>query len=316
MNILVTGGAGFIGSHLIDRLIELKHFVICYDNFDPFYDRNIKVSNLKQAINSTNFKLVEADINDKASLTKCFNDYKIDLVFHLAAKAGVRPSIIDPLSYYMVNVIGTVNLLEVMKMNGLRNLIFASSSSVYGNSSKVPFNERCSVDEPISPYASTKKAGELICYTYHHLYSFNIFCFRFFTVYGPRQRPDLAIHKFSDLILNNESVPMFGHGKSSRDYTYIDDIIDGLIKSVNVLKGYRIINLGGSKPVTLDEMVIAIENYLGIKAKKSQYPAQPGDVNVTCADISYANEILGYDPKQLFSDGIAQFLNWKLSENI
>lgn len=311
-SILITGGAGFIGSHLADRLLKSGHKIICIDNFDPFYPEGIKRKNIKSALMSQNFRLIEIDIRDVQKLEKCFSVNGIDLVIHLAAKAGLRQSIADPKEYYDVNVIGTLNLLETMRKYDVKKMIFASSSSVYGINSRKTFSETDNVDFPISPYAATKKAGELLCNTYHHLYDFDIFCLRFFTVYGARQRPDLAIHKFTDRILNNQPIDIYGDGTSSRDYTYIDDIIDGLVFSIEKVKGYEIINLGESRTISLNKMVETLEKYLKRKAIKNLLPAQPGDVITTCADILKAKELLGYSPKWKFEDGIQEFIKWKL----
>jgi UDP-glucuronate 4-epimerase len=310
---LITGGAGFIGSHLTERLLKLGHTVICYDNFDGYYDEAIKRDNLFNSLKQKSFQLVEADINDNSALNRCFSQFNIDLVIHLAAKAGVRPSIVDPDGYYMTNVIGTLNLLEMMKDHKVSKMIFASSSSVYGNNLKVPFCESDSVDNPISPYAASKKAAELLCHTYHHLYEFNIFCLRFFTVYGPRQRPDLAIHKFTNMIMNNNPIPVFGDGSSLRDYTYIDDIVDGLVRAVEKVKGYEIINLGESRTITLNRMIKAIEAETGKTAKRIEHPMQPGDVMTTYADISKAKHLLDYNPVWSFEAGIKKFIEWKRS---
>lgn len=310
--ILVTGGAGFIGSHLAARLLKLGHIVICLDNFDPFYPESIKIKNIAPIRSNKNFILIQRDIRDKQHLENCFKGNRIDLVIHLAAKAGVRPSIDDPLGYYDVNVNGTLILLEVMRTQNVRRLIFASSSSVYGNSPNVPFSETDCVDSTISPYAASKKAGEQICYTYHHLYDFDVFCLRFFTVYGPRQRPDLAINKFTDNIINNAPITVFGDGTSSRDYTYIDDIIDGIIGAVERLKGYEIINLGESRVITLNKMISTLENSLNKTATRNQLPFQEGDVITTYANIQKARILLDYSPKWEFEDGIRKFIQWKL----
>ncbi|MBE0637801.1 MAG: GDP-mannose 4,6-dehydratase [Bacteroidales bacterium] len=312
-NILITGGAGFIGSHLTDKLLSFGHEVVCMDNFDNFYCKTIKVHNMDKAITNKKFHLLERDICDKKQLDHCFRSFPIDIVIHLAAKAGVRPSIADPHGYYLTNVLGTLNLLEAMKIHGVTKMIFASSSSVYGNNPNVPFSETDFVDNPISPYASSKKAAELLCHTYHHLYAFDIFCLRFFTVYGPRQRPDLAIHKFTEMILSDQPIPVFGDGSSSRDYTYIDDIVDGLVKAADRVKGYEIINLGESRTVSLNRMIETIENEIGKKAKKVEYPMQPGDVVTTFADISKAKLLLDYSPYWNFEDGIKKFIEWKTS---
>lgn len=311
-SILITGGGGFIGSHLADCLLKTGHKIICIDNFDPFYAEEIKLKNIKSALMSQRFRLLEIDIRDVQKLEMCFNANEIDLVIHLAAKAGIRPSIADPKEYYDVNVIGTLNLLEAMRKYDVKKMIFASSSSVYGINSRKMFSETDNVDFPISPYAATKKAGELLCNTYHHLYDFDIFCLRFFTVYGARQRPDLAIHKFTDRILNNQPIDIYGDGTSSRDYTYIDDIINGIVFSIEKLKGYEIINLGESRTISLNKMVETLEKYLKRKAIKNLLPLQHGDVISTCADILKAKELLGYSPKWKFEDGIQEFIKWKL----
>jgi UDP-glucuronate 4-epimerase len=315
MSILVTGVAGFIGSHLVERLLQNKYDVIGVDNYDDFYGKNIKLKNLSKSIVNENFYFIEGDIRNINELKMIFEKYEIDFVIHLAAKAGVRPSILDPVGYYNTNVIGTLNILEVMKEHNCNKMIFASSSSVYGNNKKIPFSEEDSVDNPISPYAATKKAGELLCHTYHHLYGFDIFCLRFFTVYGPRQRPDLAIHKFAKLILENKPIPYYGDGSTERDYTYIDDIIEGIIGAIKNLRGYDIFNLGESKAISLSKMVSAIENAIGKKAVLAKLPLQSGDVEKTYADISKANELLNYIPKFSFEEGINKFINWFIINN-
>jgi len=318
MNILVTGAAGFIGSHLCERLVQ-THQVIGLDNFCDFYDPAIKRENTSQLIPQKNFQLIETDIRDENSLNELFSRNKIDLVIHLAAMAGVRPSIEDPKLYNEVNITGTVNLLEECKKHEIGKFIFASSSSVYGNNKKVPFCESDPVDHPISPYASTKKAGELICHTYHHLEKMSIACLRFFTVYGPRQRPDLAIIKFTRRILEGKSIPVFGDGSTRRDYTYIDDIIDGIIKTIDhVNSGWKfdVFNLGESRSIELNKMISVIEDELGRKAVKEFHPMQPGDVNVTYADISKSRKILDYDPQTDFENGIKKFVEWLNPDNI
>jgi len=239
-----------------------------------------------------------------------FQDVKPDIVIHLAAKAGVRPSILDPMGYYDVNVRGTLNVLEAMRISGTKKMIFASSSSVYGNGKVVPFTEDKNVDNPISPYAASKKAGELLCHTYHHLYDMDIFCLRFFTVYGPRQRPDLAIRKFTKAIIERTEIPFYGDGTTRRDYTHINDIVHGISNAIDRLKGYEVINLGESQTTSLEELVCILEDVIGIKANKKRFSMQDGDVFQTYADISKAQTILGYQPSTDFKDGIIDFVEW------
>ena len=309
-SILITGFAGFIGSHLTEKMLLSGNTIIGIDNFDSFYDRSIKEKNISGFRDIKNFSLYELDLLDKEGLKRVFETNRIDLVVHLAAKTGVRPSLIDPAGYYDTNVIGTLNLLEAMKQYGCKKMVFASSSSVYGNNKKVPFSEDDNVDSPISPYAATKKAGELLCHTYCHLYGFSIFCLRFFTVYGPRQRPDLAIHRFAKLIMEGKSIPFYGDGNTARDYTFISDIVDGIMGAINNLNGYDIFNLGESKTITLSKMVSVLENVLGKKAILEKLPLQPGDVERTYADISKAQRILNYSPSFSFESGIEEFIHW------
>ncbi len=306
---MVTGAAGFIGSHLCERLVSERHFVAGLDNFDPFYGRKIKESNIQVLKKSDRFKLVEGDIRD-ADCVESICDDDIEVIVHLAAKAGVRPSIADPAGYADCNVNGTVVLLEAARKFGIKKFIFASSSSVYGNNKKVPFSETDNVDYPISPYAATKKAGELICHTYHHLYGIDLTCLRYFTVYGPRQRPDLAIHKFAKLIEQGKPIPVFGDGSMMRDFTYIDDIVDGTVAAINKCEGYEIYNLGESRPVRLDKLVEEIEKALGKKAIIERKPVPPGDVERTYADVGKAKVKLGYDPKTDISVGLKKFVRW------
>jgi len=312
MKILITGAAGFIGSHLAEALVK-DHEVIGVDNFNDFYDIRIKRNNIKELAQFDNFRIIKVDIRNMSDLEDVFSHNKPDMVIHLAAMAGVRPSIADPVLYTEVNINGTVNLLEECKKHKIKKFIFASSSSVYGNNKKVPFAEDDPVDNPISPYASTKKAGELICHTYHHLEDISMALLRFFTVYGPRQRPDLAIHKFTTKIINDEAIPVFGDGTTQRDYTYIDDIIDGILKSIEFVNSgcnYEIFNLGESQTISLTDMIGTIEDALGKKAKKEILPLQPGDVERTFADITKAKKILGYDPGTNFKEGIDKFIKW------
>ena len=309
MKALVTGSAGFIGSHLCERLLRDGWQVVGVDNFDDFYDPRIKRANISDCLKNTNFQLIEADIRDAAAMDKAVGG-GIDVIIHLAARAGVRPSIEQPVLYTDVNINGTVSLLEAAKKYKIDKFIFASSSSVYGNNKKVPFAEDDNVDFPISPYAATKKAGELICHTYCHLYDISITCLRFFTVYGPRQRPDLAIHKFARLIEHGDPIPVFGDGTMSRDFTYIDDIIDGVVASVRKCDGFAIYNLGESRPMTVNDLIAEIEKALGKKAVRQQLPLQPGDVERTYADVTKAVNELGYDPKTLIEVGLERFVTW------
>jgi len=319
MNILVTGGAGFIGSHLCDSLVLNGMKVINIDNFNDYYDPKIKESNVMQHLNNPNYKLVKGDIRDIEILEDIFLNNDISIVVHLAAMAGVRPSIQNPILYEDVNVRGTMNLLEMCKKYNVKKFICASSSSVYGNNKNVPFTEEDIVDYAISPYAATKKSCEVMGHVYHHLYKIDMIMLRFFTVYGPRQRPDLAIHKFTKLIANGEKIPFYGDGSTQRDYTYIEDIIDGINKSINYVNThsniYEIINLGESQTISLSEMVKTIEDTLGTKANLNILPLQPGDVEKTFADITKAYELIGYEPKTKFNKGIDKFISWYLNEN-
>ena len=310
MNILVTGAAGFIGSHVCEHFVGLNHYVIGIDNFDNFYSIDFKHLNLAELKKNSQFQFYEGDIRDINILNSIFSSKKIDVVIHLAAKAGVRPSIDSIAEYYDVNVNGTVILLESMRIHDVKKMLFASSSSIYGNNLKVPFSETDRVDNPISPYASTKKSGELLCHVYSHLYGFDITCLRFFTVFGPRQRPDLAIHKFTRLIDEGKPIPFYGDGSTSRDYTYIDDILNGVNCALNHLGGYRIYNLGESNVINLKTLVQTIENSLGKKAILNQLPLQQGDVNITYADISKAREEIEYNPKYNIETGINKFVEW------
>ncbi len=310
MNILVTGAAGFIGSHVCEHFIKEGHTVTGLDNFDNFYSIEFKNLNLSDIKENPLFKFHKGDIRDTNILQSIFSSEKIDAVIHLAAKAGVRPSIESVAEYYDVNVNGTVTLLESMRENDVTKMLFASSSSIYGNNSKVPFSESDFVDNPISPYASTKKSGELLCHVYSHLYNFDITCLRFFTVYGPRQRPDLAIHKFTMLIDQGSAIPFYGDGSTSRDYTYIDDIVNGISCALIHLDKYNVYNLGESKVIDLKKLVETIENALGKKATINKLPFQPGDVKITYADITKAKKEIGYNPKYNLETGIKKFTEW------
>jgi UDP-glucuronate 4-epimerase len=306
--ILVTGAAGFIGSHSAEALIQRGWRVVGVDNFNDFYSPSLKRANVS-AVGSA-LEIEEADITDGPRMHKLIGSLKPQVILHLAAMAGVRPSIEQPAHYVKVNLDGTTHLLQAAVENKVSKFVFASSSSVYGNNPKVPFSEEDSVENPISPYAATKRAGELICHTYWHLYKLPIFCLRFFTVFGPRQRPDLAINKFTRLISQGKPIPFFGDGSTSRDYTFVADIVDGILASIEKCDRYRIYNLGGSHPVSLTEMVQAIEQAVGKPAIIDRKPAQPGDVERTFADVSRASQELGYAPKVSFLEGIRRFVAW------
>jgi len=313
--ILVTGGAGFIGSHVIDHLLASGDSVINIDNFNDFYDKSIKESNILGHLKFIDkYKLIREDISNKQFLFNALKKFKIEAIIHLAARAGVRPSIENPHQYFIDNVIGTQNILDYAKDNNIKNLVMGSSSSVYGNNKKTPFSETDPVDNPISPYAATKKTNELQAFTYHHLFGLKIIMLRFFTVYGPRQRPDLAIHKFMKLIKQAKPIPFYGDGKTARDYTYIDDIIQGVLSSLNYLETnssvYEIINLGNNKPVNLIDMVKTIEKTFNQKAILDKLPMQRGDVEITFADISKAERLLGYKVKTPFLIGVDKFSKW------
>lgn len=316
MTILVTGGAGFIGSHLVDRLLKEGHRVMALDNFDDFYDPKMKRRNLAQASLHPSFRLIEGDLRDEGLLEKTLREGKVQAVVHLAARAGVRPSIQDPILYAEVNLRGTLCLLEACRRNGVGRFIFASSSSVYGNNPKVPFSEDDPVDHPISPYAATKKGGELLCHTYHHLYGLDIACLRYFTVYGPRQRPEMAIHRFTRQIHRGEKIALFGRGDSQRDYTYIDDAIEGTLLALDRKHGYEIYNIGESQTISLSELVAILEKILGKPALIEHRPAQPGDVERTYADIRKSQQRLGYRPKVKIEEGLTRFVQWYLSEGV
>jgi len=308
--VLVTGGAGFIGSHVCEALLRRGDRVVALDNFDEFYDPAIKRRNLVGCLGHPSFALAEGDIRDTAAVDATFKQHRPDVILHLAARAGVRPSIERPLLYQDVNVHGTAVLLDAAQRSGIGRFVFASSSSVYGNNPKVPFSETDNVDHPISPYAATKKAGELLCFTYHHLYSMNLTCLRFFTAYGPRQRPDLAIHKFARLIEASRPIPVFGDGRTMRDYTYIGDIVDGVLRSIDRCQGYHIYNLGESQPIALSDLIVALEHALEKKAIIDRQPPQPGDVERTFADIARARAELGYRPATDLATGLANFVRW------
>lgn len=310
MSILVTGGAGFIGSHLVERLLSSGQRVICLDNFNDYYDPQIKSMNIKESSKSRDFALFRGDIRDLGLVETIFEQDRIEKVVHLAACVGVRYSLKRPLLYTEVNVQGTANLLEMSRKYGVDNFIFASSSSVYGNSKKVPFSEEDRADRPVSPYAATKKAGELLCTTYHHLYGLNVNCLRFFTAYGPRQRPEMAIHRFTHLIEQGKEIPVFGDGTSRRDYTHITDIIQGVMSALDKKCGFEIFNLGHSETVELNSLVRLLEENLNKKARIKNLPPQPGDVDVTYADVSKAERMLGYKTETGIEEGVRLFVKW------
>lgn len=311
LKILITGGAGFIGSSVAERMLQRNFKVSVVDNFNDYYKEKIKRDNLKECQNHENFKLYQGDICDNQFLEKVFAENKFDVVMHFAARAGVRPSLENPVEYLRTNLEGTLNILELMKKYRVPKLVFASSSSVYGNCNSRKFSEKLNLSQPISPYAATKLADEQMIYTYSKLYGICAICLRFFTVFGPRQRPDLAIHKFIDLIKNNKKIPLYGNGKTVRDYTYIGDIVDGIEATLSYNKNYDIINLGGGSPVSLIQMVRTIEKVLCKKAEIEYLPMQPGDVVKTAADISKAKKLLKYKPKVSFEEGIRAFVRWK-----
>ena len=309
-NILVTGAAGFVGSHLCEKLLKDDVNVTGIDNFDPFYNRKIKENNISNALKNPNFKFIELDIrNYKGLFEKLVDDYEV--IAHIAAKAGVRPSINDPIEYQEVNLYGTQNLLEFAKLKGIKQFVFTSSSSVYGINKNVPWKESDHVLLPISPYASSKVSAELLGHVYSKIHSIRFIALRLFTVYGPRQRPDLAIHKFVKFALEGKPIPFYGDGNTSRDYTYVDDIVEGILKAINYNESmYEIINLGNHHAVTLQELVNVIEKNLNKKIMLDKLPKQPGDVDNTYADISLAKKLLKWTPEVTLNNGIKNFVNW------
>ncbi len=308
--VLVTGGAGFIGSHLAERLLDRGDGVVVLDNFDAFYDPAIKRRNVAAAAGHPAYELVEGDIRDDAALERLFAAQRFDAVVHLAARAGVRPSIAEPALYTSVNLDGTTRLLEACRRHGVTRFVFGSSSSVYGNNKKVPFSEDDPVDHPISPYAATKKAGEVLCHAHHHLFGIRVACLRFFTVYGPRQRPEMAIHKFARLLAEGAEIDQYGDGSSARDYTYVADIIDGILRALDRCAGYHVWNLGGSRTITLRELIEKIAAGLGVPLRVRVLEAQPGDVDRTWADVSRVRRELQWSPRVDLDEGLALFLDW------
>jgi len=311
MRVLVTGGAGFIGSHLVEKLLAASHDVVVLDDFNDFYDPQIKHANIAGL--ARDVTVYHVDLRDSESVRNLFHREKVDAIAHLAARAGVRPSIQYPRLYYDTNVTGTLHLLEAARVTGVERFIFASSSSVYGASKAIPFSEDEHLSQTISPYAATKVAGEFLCSTYSHLYNLRVVALRYFTVYGPRQRPDLAIHQFTRRIYAGQPIDQFGDGSTRRDYTYIEDVIQGTMAALEY-EGplFDIFNLGESETIQLKDLIMAIENALGKRAKISQLPEQPGDMPLTCADISKARKLLGYNPTAKFSDGLPKFIDWFL----
>jgi UDP-glucuronate 4-epimerase len=311
LNFLVTGGAGFIGSHVSERLLADGHAVWAVDDLNAFYDPALKRQNLAEIQQRhKRFVFAQGDVTDRSCLDRLLAEVKFDQIIHLAARAGVRPSLKDPAIYQRVNVEGTTNILEAARQGGVRKLILASSSSIYGVNAKVPFSESDPIFSPISPYAASKLAAEALGHVYHHVYGLDVVMLRFFTVYGPRQRPDLAIHSFARRIAAGQPIQLFGDGSSARDYTYVSDIVDGVAACVSQTFGYEVLNLGGSKPITLSRLVEVLETALGKRAVIERKPNQPGDVPTTWADISKAGRLLGYEPKIGIEKGISLFVEW------
>ncbi len=313
MKILLTGGAGFIGSHLAESLLAHGQDLIIFDNFNDFYDPQLKLKNVQKLRRKGEFILYREDLLNRPALEQIFKTHRPEVVIHLAAYAGVRPSLQGPALYAEVNITGTTHLLELAREYGLQNFIFGSSSSVYGINSKVPFHEDDTLEKPISPYAATKRAAELLCFVYHHNYQIPITCLRFFTVYGPRQRPEMAIHKFTRQIQQGKEVKVYHEGKSQRDYTYIDDIVQGILAALDHPSQFEIFNLGNSQTVLLMDLIRLIETALGKEARLRLMPAQPGDVPITYADISRAREKLGYIPTIYIGEGVRRFVRWYLA---
>lgn len=310
MTILVTGGAGFIGSTLVDKLLEKKFEVVCLDDFNDYYNPKFKWQNIEAALKNKKFTLFKVDIRNFKKLAEVFEKVKIDKIIHLAARAGVRPSIKNPRLYEEVNNYGTLNLLELARIHKVPNFIFGSSSSVYGNSKKIPSREDDRVDTPISPYAATKRFGELMTYTYSHLYGLNCIVLRLFSVYGPRGRSDMAPYIFTKAILTSSPITKFGKGDTARDWTYVDDIVDGIISALDKKLGYEIINLGNSAPVTLKQFIATLEKVCGKKAKIVEVPEIQGEVKKTYANIQKAKKLLNWQPKIKFEEGLKRFVDW------
>ena len=314
-SVLVTGAAGFIGSTLTDRLLGQGRRVVGLDNFDPFYPKVFKLDNLRSAGRDSNFRLIEADIRGCGSLAASLRGEEIEAVVHLAALAGVRPSLERPSEYADVNVRGTCDVVELARQLGAGRMVFASSSSVYGERTSEAFTERDATERPISPYAATKRAAELSLHSFHHVHGIEIACLRIFTAYGPRQRPDLAIRKFAELMVAGDPIPVYGDGSSRRDFTYIDDLVDGIVLALDRGRDFQILNLGAGRTVTLLEVIETLEAALGREAKIDWLPRQPGDVSNTWADVSAARAALGYDPRVPFAEGVGRFVAWLAAED-
>ncbi len=314
MQIVLTGGAGFIGSHVLERLLALEHRVVVMDDFNTYYDPQFKRRNIAQALKNPAVQLAEGDVSNLAFVKDVIGGTRPDMIIHLAARAGVRPSVKDPFLYQRVNVEGTLNILESARMAGVRKITFASTSSVYGLNTKVPFSETDPIFHTISPYAATKLAGEALCRAYRHLHGMDIVALRFFSVYGPRGRPDMAIYHFTERILRNLPIPVYGDGSAERDYTYVDDIVQGVVATTRREFGFEIINLGESQTTSLSDVIALIERSLGKKAKIDRQPEQPGDVPRTFADISKAQRLLDYQPRTKVGVGIPKFVTWYQSE--
>lgn len=307
--VLVTGGAGFIGSHLVERLLGRGDEVICLDDFNDFYDPRRKRANLALVAAHPGFHLEVGDIRDPLALDRAYR-HGIDATIHLAARAGVRPSIVDPVLYEEVNALGTLNVLDAARRHGARVFVLGSSSSVYGINAKVPFGEDDPISHPVSPYAVTKRAGELMAFSYHHLHGLRVTVLRFFTVYGPRQRPEMAIHRFAEHMLRGESVPRFGDGSSARDYTYVDDIVDGIVAGLDAAATFEIVNLGGAHAVALQRLIELIGAAVGVTPRIENLPDQPGDVPVTFADVTRARALWGWQPRVPIEEGLERFVAW------
>jgi UDP-glucuronate 4-epimerase len=311
---LITGSAGFIGSHLVDRLLADGHAVVGIDNFDPYYDPRVKRRNIEQALQHPRYTFHDGDIRDLETLRGVFSRHAVDTVVHLAAKAGVRPSIENPIEYADANIRGTVTLLEAMKGAGVKRMLFASSSSVYGNQEKVPFSETDVVNRPISPYAATKLAGEQVCHTYTVLHGFHIWCMRFFTVYGPRQRPEMAIARFLHAALRREPITVYGDGTMERDFTFIADIVEGLVRSLRVMTGYEVVNIGGVGSITLNDLLALVEKTTGVRLETRRAPVPPGDVRRTSADQTRFQSLLGSFVRTSPDVGLKHHWEWMLGQ--